>query len=83
MNLSHRKTVRIRVLFSNGTSARPDLEDLAKDFVVSLNILRGRMTAEDASFEIEVSGPAQEIKEFIRMIEPWRAPVGTSPVEVA
>jgi hypothetical protein len=50
---------------------------------LSVNIFRGRIAPEDAFFELEVSGPAEKIKEFIRRGYTWGTSVGSSSMGVA
>ena len=83
MRSSHRDTVLMRVQFSDGSLAKPALQELGRDAELSVNIVRGRVTHKDASFELEVTGPASKIKEFIRLNDKWGTSVGASSTGVA
>ena len=83
MRPTHRDTVLMRVQFSDRRLANPALEELGRDPELSVNILRGRITPQDASFELEVTGAASKIKEFIRLSDTWGLAVGASSMGVA
>jgi hypothetical protein len=73
----------MQVQFFDKNLAKSTLEELCRSRAVSVNILRGRISQEGASFELEVTGPAQKVKEFIRLSDTWGACVGTSSAGVA
>lgn len=77
MTSTERKTVLMRVLFSEGNLAKPALEHLSRDRALSMNILRGRITQEDASFDLEVSVPPKKIENFLRRTPRCGASVGS------
>ena len=67
MGPNNRNPVLMRARFSDGSLAKRTLEEIGRDPELSVNIFRGRMTQEDASFELEVAGPAPKIKEVFRL----------------
>jgi hypothetical protein len=69
--------------FSDGKVGRSALAELGQERELSVTIFRGRVGPEDASFELEVSGPAEKIKEFIRRSDTWGTSLGTSSVGIA
>ena len=73
MGPTNRNAVLMRVKFSDGSLAKPALEELGRDPELSVNIFRGRITREEAAFELEISGPAPKIKEFFRLSDAWGA----------
>jgi hypothetical protein len=73
----------MRVQFAEGGLAKPAFLELGRDPDLSVSIFRGRITQKDASFELEVTGPASKIKEFIRLSDTWGISVGASSVGVA
>lgn len=83
MKLERQKTALMRVRFSAGPSARAALEDWRHDWSLSLSILRGRITQDDASFEIAVTGPTRGIQDFMRRGDTWGASIGSSSMGVA
>lgn len=83
MNPARQKTAPMQVRFSTRTSAQAALEDWGRGKALSVNILRGRITQEDASFDIAVTGPARRIQDFIRRSDTRGASVGTSFLVVA
>ncbi len=77
MRPNHRDSVLMRACFSRGSQAMPALEDLGRYPDLSVHLFRGRISRE-ASFELEVSGPASRIKEFFRRSDRWGAAVADS-----
>lgn len=82
MKSSQHKTVHMQVRFSNKNSVKPAFEELGRHRLVSVNILRGRISREGACFELAVTGPAQWVVEFIRLSDTWGASVETSSAGV-
>jgi hypothetical protein len=58
-------TVRMEVRFPNAGSAGSCLGALSKIPGVLLNILRGRVTARGAVFQVELSGPGDGVRRAI------------------
>ena len=58
-------TVRMEVRFPNAGKAGSVLEALSKIPGVLLNILRGRVTARGAVYEVELSGPGDGVRQAI------------------
>lgn len=58
-------TVRMEVRFSNAGKAGSCLADLGRIPGVLLNILRGRVTARGAVYEVELSGRAAGLRQAI------------------
>lgn len=83
MKMSRKESARMRVRFSDQSLARSLLEAWRLDRTLSINILRGRITELDASFELELTGDAQRIEEFVRQSAQWNALKGAVPAEVA
>ena len=74
-------TVLMRLQFLDRSLAEPALAHLGQ--TLSVDVLRGRITPEEASFELRVTGPERRIQEFIRQGDSWGASVGTSSASVA
>lgn len=70
-------TVHMRVKFSDRNLARPVLEGLGRERALTVNVLRGRITEKDATFELEVTGNPRSVESFVRSGATWGAPVGT------
>lgn len=83
MTSSEQTTVLLRVQFPDRNLAGPALEDLGRDRSLSVSILRGRITRDDASFELKVTGPMRKIRAFAARSDTWGASVGTCSVDVA
>lgn len=83
MRLSGWKTVYFKVKFTDRNSVWPLLEDLGRDLGVALNVLRGRITEDEASLELEITGNPRRVDEFIRRSAEWGASVGATPAGVA
>jgi hypothetical protein len=71
-----KKTVQLRMKFPDQSSARSFLEDCRCDPSLSVNILRGRMTENEASFLLEVTGDMRRIDDLILESALWSAPAG-------
>ena len=65
--------VRMEVRFANAVKAGSCLEALSSIPGVLLNILRGRVTASEAVYELELSGPGAGVRRAI-----WRLRAGAS-----
>ena len=76
-------TVHMRVKFSDRNLAHPVLEVFGRDRALTVNILRGRITQRDASFELEVTGNPRSVEGFVRLGATWGASVGALVVDVA
>lgn len=83
MKTSRKESARMRVRFLDQSLARLVLEAWRLDRTLSVNILRGRITEHDASFELELTGDAQRIEEFVRQNAQWNTLMGAVPAEVA
>lgn len=65
--------VRMEVRFASAVKAGSCLEALSKIPGVLLNILRGRVTAREAVYEVELSGPGAGVRRAI-----WSLRAGAS-----
>ena len=83
MRPSYRDRVLVRMQFSDGMVGSSALAELRRDRELSVDVFRGRTGPQDASFELEVSGPTASIKEFIRRSNPWGTSLGASPMAIA
>lgn len=83
MKILAEKTVQIHVKFSDRSLAGLALEELRRDGAVLVNILRGRVTKEEASFDLEVSGTARRVEHFLRRSGSWGSSLGAAPAGVA
>jgi hypothetical protein len=72
MTTRHGDTVRMEVRFPSAGVAGSCLSALSKIPGVLLNILRGRVTARGAVYQVELSGPGAVVKEAI-----WSLRAGT------
>jgi hypothetical protein len=77
-------TVRMEVRFSSTLKAGSCLAHLSKIPGVLLNILRGRVTARGAVYEVELRGAIDGLRQAIRSLRagpsarsPWREWVNT------
>lgn len=77
------RTVLYNLRFTGRNSLRPVFEDLGRDYGFVLNILRGRVTQDEASLELEISGSPRRVDKFIRLSAEWGASVVAVPVEMA
>jgi hypothetical protein len=66
------RTAVLMVEIPNRTIAMTLLDQWAGRPGVSLNILQGRVTAEQACYELEVQGGAAEVARIVRQSAPWR-----------
>ncbi len=73
MNLEAEKTRTLKVQIPSRTLASTLLESWSKHVGVSVHILRGRITPDDACFELEVSGVASAVADVLRWSQPWAA----------
>ncbi len=76
MRSNPERTVHMNVTFSDRRLARPFLDGLGRGRALSMNILRGRITAAEASLELEVTGSARRIDHLVRQTATWGASVG-------
>jgi hypothetical protein len=83
MKPAREKKVQLSVNFADRNLARPLLEDLGRDRALSVNILRGRITHEEASFQIEVTGSTHRVDDLLRVSSKWGALVRTLSSGVA
>jgi len=77
------KTVHVNVTFPDRSLARPVLEEIGRDRGLTVNILRGRITEEIATFELEVTGAARRVDDLIRLSATWGTTVGSPPLILA
>ena len=66
MHSSQPKTVLVRVQFSDRSEVQPTLAGFDRDPALAVNILRGRITRKDASFDLELTGRERNIEKFLR-----------------
>ena len=71
-------TVHLEATFPSLALVRPMLEKLAQCSCVTLTILHGRLTRDEARFEFEVTGCSGEIEDVVRLIRQWGSAVLTS-----
>ena len=76
-------TVHMRIKFSDRNLAHPVLDSLGRHRVLMVNILRGRITQTDASFELAVTGTPRNVENLVRLSTTWGASVGALVVDVA
>jgi hypothetical protein len=80
MKSNRKKTARFSLKFSDRKLARPVLEGLRQDRELSVNILRGRVTREDACFQLEVAGSERRIGELLKLASKYLAVEQSIPV---
>jgi len=83
MRPSHRDTILVRMHFCDGNVARSALAELGRDRELSVTVFQGRNGPKAASIELEVSGPAVKIKEFVRRSDTEGSSFGTSSIGIA
>lgn len=83
MKPKDRKTVRMQVKFTDQNLARSFLEECRRDRTLSVNILRGRITENEASFRLEITGDARRIDDLVLEGAQWSAPAGALSAGVA
>ncbi len=66
MKSGQRKTVLVRVQFPDRSLAKLALLEFGRDPALLVNVLRGRITQKDASFELEVTGRERCIEKFLQ-----------------
>jgi len=71
MTTPHSDTVRMEVRFPSAGVAGSCLSALSKIPGVLLNILRGRVTARGAVYQVELSGRGAGVKEAIWSLRAW------------
>lgn len=67
------KTATLKLEIPNRTLASNLLVTWSEHLEVSINILRARVTSDDARFEIEVSGAPAAVAKIVRQSAPWDA----------
>lgn len=70
--------VRLEATFPSLALARPVLDKLAQCPCVTLTILHGRLTRDEARFEFEVAGCSGEIEDVVRIVRQWGCAVRTT-----
>ena len=65
------KTVQLTVRFANRNLLKPLIEGLSRDPNLTVNILSGRITESDATFALEISGPAARVDEIVQLGKTW------------
>ncbi len=83
MTTTRCKSVHMRVQFPERACAKPAFDDWGRDHTLSVQILRGRITQTEATFDIQVTGPSPRIKDFLRRGHAWGASLGPSSTGVA
>ena len=83
MEPTREMTVQVNVRFSDRSLARPVLEDLGRNRALVVNIVRGRITQEEASFDLEVTGSRPRIDDLLRRNARWGASIRMVPAGVA
>jgi hypothetical protein len=63
----------MKVEIPNPNLATTLIDQWAAHAGISLGILRGRVTAEKACYELKVEGPAAEVARIVRQSAPWEA----------
>ena len=71
METNHRKTVRVGRTFPSRKRTKGRLEELSLGSSITLRILRGRITTEEQTFDLEVSGKTRLVDKAIRILERW------------
>lgn len=83
MNGLNEKTAILKVEFPNPTLAQSLLERWSETPGVSLTLRRGRVTAAEARYELEIRGTAETVARIVRQSAPWDAARGfLNPVPV-
>jgi hypothetical protein len=71
MQANAEKTATLNVEIPNRVLATTLLDNWRVE--VSLNILRARVTAEKAAYELEIHGTAERVSRIVRQSAPWDA----------
>jgi hypothetical protein len=71
MNPETLNTAVLKVEIPDRTLARALVEQWAAHPGIALTILRGRVTSDGASYELEVQGTAVQVARMIRQSAPW------------
>ena len=72
-----RSKLLLEATFPSLSLARPVLDKLAQCSRVTLTILRGRLTRDEARFEFEVTGGSGEVDDVVRIVRQWGCAVRT------
>lgn len=83
MEQDRRDSLRIEVSFPDRALAKPILREISENRDLSVNILRGRMTENDAWFEVEIRGKPAKLQELLRLTEIWGVAVQRAEADVA
>jgi hypothetical protein len=67
------QTVVVKLEIPDPNLATTLLDQWTQHSDISLSILRGRVTAEEACYELRIEGGAAEVATIIRQSAPWRA----------
>lgn len=67
------KTATLEVEIPNRALARTLLEKWSHHSGVELTILRGRVSADEARYELEVRGSVADVARIVRQSAPWDA----------
>ena len=73
MNGENQKTAILEVEIPNPALALNLLETWSARSGVSLNVRRGRVTADEARFELEIRGTTANVATIVRQSAPWNA----------
>ena len=83
MKSAPQKTIHLRLRFSNRSLAQPALEELSGNPELTVTLLRGRIDPRAASFDLRITGPAEQIRGMLRRSETWGASACISSSGVA
>ena len=73
MNPAEEKIAILKVEFPTRALAHDLLERWTASPGLLLNIRRGRVTADEARFELEIRGNAAQVAKLVRQSAPWNA----------
>lgn len=74
MNCGYERTAILKLEIPGRSLATRLLDRWSEQFGLSLNVLRGRVTSEEALLEVEARGEAAAVAELLREILPWCRP---------
>lgn len=67
------KTATLKVEIPNRTLALALLEKWSRQTGVSMTVLRGRVTSDEARYELEIRGTSADVAKVVRQSAPWDA----------
>jgi hypothetical protein len=73
MRPAEEKTATLKLEIPNRSLASTLIENWSERSGVSLNILRGRVTSDEACFHLEIRGRAGNVAKILRQSAPWDA----------